>query len=325
MNVLGCMAANIPGTYVGTAPNANYFLYITEDVLVEAPIEEDNWLMAAERADSIGVYLINSSLGYNKFDAPLTAASYVYADMDGNTSLIVKAANKAVSKGMFVVNAQGNEGLSAWHYMLTPADGDSVYSVGSVDGSGLWGASGYGPTFDGRVKPDGCAMGKGTSLIGDNCLVGASNGSSFASPIMCGAIACLWQALPNLTNWQLRNLIKMSSDRYTNPTNTHGYGIPNFCTAYQIALGTSDVIAMDYTFAVFPNPLQGEFYLKSYDASIQELSYSLYGLNGNLIYRSGMIKSPVIYSDALRNVASGEYILLVSTINKQFSTKIVKQ
>jgi hypothetical protein len=142
---------------------------------------------------------------------------------------------------------------------------------------------------------------------------------------MCGAIACLWQALPNLTNWQLRNLIKMSSDRYTNPTNTHGYGIPNFCTAYQIALGTSDVIAMDYTFAVFPNPSQGEFYLKSYDASIQELSYSLYGLNGNLIYRTGMIKSPVIYSDALKNVASGEYILLVSTVNKQFSTKIVKQ
>jgi hypothetical protein len=164
MNVLGCMAANIPGTYVGTAPLANFYLYITEDWLSEQPIEEDNWLSAAERADSVGVYVINSSLGYNTYP-DLPSAAYTYNDLDGNTCLISKAANKAVSKGMFVVNAEGNEGAAAWHYMLPPADADSVYSVGTVDGSGNWGNSGYGPTFDGRTKPDGCAMGKGAMLI----------------------------------------------------------------------------------------------------------------------------------------------------------------
>jgi hypothetical protein len=325
MNVLGCMAANIPGTYVGSAPYGNFFLYITEDILVEAPIEEDNWLMAAERADSIGVYLINSSLGYNIYNAPLSSASYTYANMDGQTSLLVLAANKAVSKGMFVVNAQGNEGLSAWHYMLTPADGDSVYSVGSVDGSGLWGGSGYGPTYDGTVKPDGMAMGKGTSLIGDNCSVGAANGSSFASPIMCGAIACLWQALPHLKNWQLRNLVRMSSDRYTNTNNTHGFGIPNFCTAYQIALGTSDVQSIDYTFSLYPNPSQGEFYIKSYDPSITEFAVTIYDITGRLIYKSSKMVQSNYYVDALKNVPAGDYVVLISTVNKQYSSKITKR
>lgn len=324
MNVLGCMAANIPGTYVGTAPNANYFLYITEDVLVEAPIEEDNWLMAAERADSLGVYLINSSLGYNIFDAPLGSRSYSYDDMDGETSLIALAANKAVSKGIFVVNAQGNEGLSAWHYMLTPADGDSVFSVGSVDGSGLWAGSGYGPTFDGRVKPDAVAMGKATMLIGDNCTAGAANGSSFAAPTLCGAVACLWQALPHLKNWQLRNLIRMASDRYANPNNTHGYGIPNFCTAYQIALGTSDIQALDYSFAVYPNPVMDGFYLKSYEAG-QAYTFSLYDLTGRQVYRHNGMSSGAVYCDALKNQAAGEYVLVISSLNKLYSGKVLKR
>lgn len=325
MNVLGCMAANIPGTYVGTAPSANYHLYITEDVLVEAPIEEDNWLMAAERSDSIGVYLINSSLGYNQYDAPLGNASYTYADLDGKTSLIAQAANKAVSKGIFVVNAQGNEGYSAWHYLLTPADGDSVYSVGSVDGSGLWAGSGYGPTVDGQIKPDGSAMGKATSLIGDNCLVGASNGSSFASPIMCGGFACLWQALPSLTTWQLRNLIRMSSDRFTNPNNTQGYGIPNLCTAYQIALGTSDVQQFDYTVALFPNPVTESFTVKSYEGIAKEMSIKLFDLEGKLLYHDSRNNVSTLHCDALKNKPVAEYFLKISIEGKTYSTKVLKQ
>jgi hypothetical protein len=209
--------------------------------------------------------------------------------------------------------------------MLTPADGDSVYSVGSVDGSGLWGGSGYGPTYDGTVKPDGMAMGKGTSLIGDNCSVGAANGSSFASPIMCGAIACLWQALPHLKNWQLRNLVRMSSDRYTNPNNTHGFGIPNFCTAYQIALGTSDVQSIDYTFSLYPNPSQGEFYIKSYDPSITEFAVTIYDITGRLIYKSSKMVQTNYYVDALKNVPAGDYVVLISTVNKQYSSKITKR
>lgn len=325
MNVLGCMAANIPGTYVGTAPSANYFLYITEDVLVEAPIEEDNWLMAAERADSLGVYLINSSLGYNAFDAPLSASSYTYAQLDGQTSLIVQAANKAVAKGIFVVNAQGNEGYSAWHYLLTPADGDSVYSVGSVDGSGIWAGSGYGPTVDGQIKPDGCAMGKATALIGDNCLVGAANGSSFAAPVMCGGIACLWQALPTLTAWQLRNVIRMSSDRYTNPNNTQGFGIPNLCTAYQIALGTSEVEHFDYLFALYPNPVVDGFTVRSYDATNRNIELDIYDIQGRKISHEKKSNVTQVYSNALQHQPTGEYILTITTDKKVYTTKIIKR
>lgn len=323
MNVLGCMAANLPGDYVGTAPNANFHLYITEDWLSEQPIEEDNWLSAAERADSIGVYLINSSLGYNTYE--LAGASYTYSDMNGQSSLIARAANKAVSKGIFVVNAQGNEGASSWHYMLTPADADSVYSVGSVDGSNIWANSGYGPTFDGRIKPDGVAMGKATLLIGGNCLPGAANGSSFASPVMCGAIACLWQSAPNLTAFQLRRIVRMCSDHYTNPTNTVGYGLPNFETARSIVLGNGDLQQIDYTFTLYPNPVTGSFVIKSYDPSLQFLTYAIYDLNGRMVYQSKQFESSQFSSDALVNMPPGEYVLQLRSFHKIYTARIMKQ
>ena len=331
MNVMGCMAAKLDSTYVGTAPYGDFYLYITEDIGSEFPIEEDNWLSAVERCDSIGIDIVNSSLGYNKYDAPLSGSSYTYADMDGKTSLIVKAANMSVAKGIFLVNAQGNEGAGPWHYMLTPADGDSVYSVGSVDGSGNWANSGYGPNSLGVLKPDGVALGKGTSLIGGNCQVGISNGSSFASPIMCGAIACLWQASPSLTTWQLRQLIKMVSSKYTNIINgdsttatTLGYGVPNFCNAYNILLGTSDIQNIDYRFALYPNPNNGEFHVKSFDNSISNFSYLIYDLTGKIIFKSNAIYNSEFHCDALKKAASGEYILWISTPNKAFTTKIIK-
>lgn len=325
MNSLGCMAANKPGTYVGSAPNANYFLYNTEDINGERPIEEDNWLSAAERADSLGIYIVNSSLGYNVYDAPLAADSYTYQNLDGKTTMIAKAANKLSTKGVIVVQAQGNAGCEAWHYMLTPADADSTYSVGSVDGSGVWACSGHGPNFAGVIKPDGVAVGKAVMLVGGNCEIGSSNGSSFASPTMCGAIACLWQALPTKTAYQIKQLVKMSSDRYTAPTNTEGYGIPNFCTALSIATDVSDIKQMDYTFAVYPNPtLDGSFKVKSYVPSVKNFTYALYDMQGKCIFKSDKIYTDSFHSDALSHVAKGEYILMISTAEKVYSTKIMR-
>lgn len=155
MNVLGCMAGvrQDTSTYVGSSPDASFYLYVTEDVLSEQPIEEDNWLSGAERADSAGVDLINSSLGYNEYKAYNNSLFWDYnyaADFTGNQTLCAKAANKAWSKGIFVVNAMGNEGPNAWHYMLTPADADSIYSVGTVDLIPAWGGSGFGPSADGN-------------------------------------------------------------------------------------------------------------------------------------------------------------------------------
>jgi hypothetical protein len=324
MNALGCMAGNTPGTYVGTAPYANFHLYITEDITVEQPIEQDNWLSAAERADSIGIYVISSSLGYNIFDAGFTP--FAYADMDGKTTLIAKAANKASSKGMFVAIAQGNEGGSAWQYLLTPADADSAYSVGSVDGSGSWANSGYGPNYAGWVKPNGVALGKNVPLIGGSCAVGVSNGSSFACPILCGAIACLWQSVPTLTCWQLKNLVQMVSSKYNDSTywTTLGYGVPNLCLARQIALGTSDIQQVDYRFAIYPNPTQGAFDVKSFDPSVQKFTYSIYTTAGKLVYQNKEWNTQHFHSEALKNQAAGEYILLISTGTKMYTAKLMK-
>lgn len=310
MNVLGCMAANIPGTYVGTAPDANYYIYVTEDWLTEQPIEEDNWLSAAERADSAGVKLINSSVGYNTFDAP--HVSYTYADMNGQKSMIVKAANMAVSKGIFVCNAQGNEGTNPWHYMITPADGDSVYSVGSVNGSGIWGASGYGPTFDGRIKPDGVGMGTGAELIGGNCIIGVSNGSSFSSPMLCGSIACLWQAFPNLTAFQLRRIVRMASSKYNTPDNTLGFGIPDFCKAVDVITGTTDIEQIDYRFTVWPNPTTGQFTVQNFDAALRNLSYAVFDAAGKRIFQSTTLNQGNFVSDALVSQVPGNYYLMIS-------------
>lgn len=333
MNVMGCMAAYEPGTYVGTAPNADFYLYITEASAYEFPIEEDNWLSAAERADSIGVDMINSSLGYNKFDAPLHLSSYTYADLNGHKTLIAKTANMAVAKGIFVANAQGNEGAGAWHYLLTPADGDSVFSVGSVDGSGIWASSGYGPNASGQIKPDAVALGKAAMLIGGDCAPGASSGSSFATPILCGGIACLWQALPTLTTWQLRQIVRMSGSKYSvleNGTDsstafTLGYGIPNLCKAFEIATNTSDIQNINYHFALYPNPTNGIFTVNSFNQQQDLFSYTIMDLQGKVIKQSDRVYQNGFTSDALNHLPSGTYILLLSTHHQIYSTKIIKQ
>lgn len=325
-DVLGCMAGNIPGVYVGTAPYANFHLYISEDVGGERPIEEDNWLSAAERADSIGIKVVNSSLGYNTYDAPLGYMSYTYAQhLDGKTTMVAQALNKLSTKGVVVVQAAGNEGCANWHYLLTPADADSSLTTGSVDGSGIWACSGVGPNVAGVVKPDVMCMGKAVMLIPDACTTpGSANGSSFASPTMCGAVACLWQAFPNLTAVQIKQVVRMASDRYANPTNTEGYGIPNFCTAYSIATGTSDIQQMDYTFAVYPNPVHdGSFKIKSFTPSTREFSFTIYDLKGTLVYQSNKINNEV-YSEALKQVPSGEYLLIVTSGGKEYRSKLVK-
>jgi serine protease AprX len=327
-DALSCMAGNIPGTYVGTAPLANFYLYNTEDVGGERPIEEDNWLSAAERADSIGVRIVNSSLGYNSYDAPLTNQSYNYTThLDGKTTMIAQALNKLSSKGVLVVQAQGNEGCANWHYMLTPADADSAFSVGSVDGSGVWACSGYGPNSAGRVKPDVVCMGKAVMLVQDNCLLpGAANGSSFASPTMCGAVACLWQAFPTKSAYEIKQIIRMSADRYTSPNNTEGYGIPNFCKAYGIATNTTDIKNISNSFALYPNPtVDGVFQVKSFLSSPQPFSYSVYSMDGKRLYQSSQMVHTEFESDVLRTMPSGNYILGIHTLTQYFSTTVTRQ
>lgn len=231
-NVLSCMAANLPYLIMGTAPDASYYLFKTEDVGGEFRIEEFNWVAAAEYADSLGVDVINSSLGYTGFNDK--SMSYEYKDLDGKTAICTRGANIAVTRGMLVVNSAGNEGNGKWHYIGAPADAPNVISVGAVRGDGVKaGFSSFGPTADGRIKPNVSAQGHRARIASfRGYKVSSTNGTSFSSPIMAGMVTTLWGAFPEKTNWEIKDAIEAAGHQAMEPDSALGYGIPDFFRAY---------------------------------------------------------------------------------------------
>lgn len=226
-NVLSTMAAFKESQLVGTAFKASYVLLHTENDYSETKVEEANWLVAAEFADSIGVDVINSSLGYSDFDD--TNTNYTYADLTGNKALVTRAADWAAGVGMVVCVAAGNEGNKAWKYILTPADADSVLAVGAVDRTiRLASFSSLGPSADGRIKPDVAALGSGTTLVSTSGTVSAGSGTSFASPLLAGMVAGFWQAYPWLTAMEVMLYIRKAGHQAPKPDNLLGYGVPTF-------------------------------------------------------------------------------------------------
>ena len=229
-----CLSAIVAkqDAYMGAATEAEYYLFRTEEEYTESKKEIDNWVAAIEMADSLGLHIVSTSLGYTTFDD--AQMNFQYADMDGRTSRGAQAAVIAARKGMLLVVAAGNDGNKDWHYLSTPADADSVLTVGAVDvDKNIAAFSSFGPSADGRVKPEVCAMGKRTQLIHpqDNCIT-HSNGTSFACPLVAGMAACLWSALPEASNMEIRERIIRSADRYTAPHEQYGYGIPDAWMAY---------------------------------------------------------------------------------------------
>lgn len=237
LKVLSVLAANRPNIFVGTAPEAKYWLLRSEDSRSEFPIEEDYWATAAEYADSVGVDIINASLGYHTFHAP--AQSYTHEQLDGTTAYITRAAEMASSKGIFVEISAGNEGANSWGKIAFPSDAQNVLTVGAITrDSTIAYFSSRGPTADGRIKPDVVAVGLGTAVVASSGDVEPVNGTSFSGPIMSGLAACLWQSAPQLTSLELLDIIRTSSDRYTTPDGVYGYGIPNMKTAFLLAENT---------------------------------------------------------------------------------------
>ncbi len=226
-NVLSTMAAYEPTKMIGTAYGASYYLFRTEDAATEHNIEEINWLIAAEYADSAGVDVINSSLGYTTFDPP--SASYTYGQLNGNTALITKAADFAAATGMLVVVSAGNEGNKPWRYISAPADADSVLTVGAVDSLGFKAPfSSLGPTSDGRIKPDVVALGARAYVMSTGGAVVRSNGTSFSGPIVAGMVTCLWQANSTKTNLEIISMMRQIGSNASKPDNLLGYGIPDY-------------------------------------------------------------------------------------------------
>lgn len=231
--VLSVMAANKPNIFIGTAPDADYALIRSEDIDTETRAEEDSWTMAAEYADSIGADLINSSLGYSHWDGDSIGPRL--RDLNGKTFYISQTASMLADKGIVLCNSAGNEGSSSWHKINVPADADNILTVGAVDfDRNSTTFSSLGPSQDGRIKPDVCGPGKKVYVIDGSGRMTTNSGTSFASPIICGMTACLWQALPELNAKEIINLVRQSADRYQWPDNVYGYGVPDYAKALSI-------------------------------------------------------------------------------------------
>lgn len=314
---------NPPQAFVGTAPKASYYLFVTEDDGEESPAEEAYWVEALERADSLGVYVTNTSLGYQDFDN--SAYDHNYSDLDGQTTLGARGANHAFDKGMINVVSAGNDGYP-WDfgYVATPGDAPGSFTIGAVDSSGDYvDFSSYGPTVDGRVKPDVMAQGYGSAVVTPYGSVDYASGTSFSSPITAGAVASLWQAVPHLKNNVITQAIRESASLYTEPTFDMGYGIPNFGQALNalLQIGVEEQMR-DTHFALYPNPVRTDINI-SFPKNAEDADFALYNVLGKLIIQTKL--SPTQNQLDVSELPSGMYIASISSQNKTTTFKIIKE
>ncbi|GHA58214.1 S8 family serine peptidase [Pontibacter akesuensis] len=321
-SVLATMAAFAPGKYIGTAYSANYLLLRTEDAASEHNIEEINWLLAAEYADSAGADVINSSLGYTTFDEP--SVSYTYQDMNGNTTLVSKAADYAASTGILVVVSAGNDGNKPWQYISAPADADSVLAVGAVDSLGVRAPfSSFGPTADGQVKPDVVALGLNAYILNSAGNVVQANGTSFAGPIMAGFTTSLWQANLSKSNMEMIQLLRQLGSNYDNPNNSTGYGIPNYSRIVTSLPGVSLQERVYISNPVSKDPIiiaLGQEWLE------QPVEVQVLDATGKLIYRQSIQRAKAEQQLSLlpQQLQKGLYLCRIRSGSRAATLRFVK-
>ncbi|PTM08286.1 MAG: serine protease [Bacteroidetes bacterium] len=314
--VLSTMAGFIQEEFVGTAPDASYYVFRTEEAEHENPVEESYWVEAAERADSLGVDIINTSLGYKGYDNP--NYSYTSNDLDGNTAFITRGANIAFDKGMLLVNSAGNSGASG---VNAPADAAGVFSIGAVDLNGEYVSfSSQGSGIQSTQKPDVVARGAASYVIGPNNVIVQNNGTSFSSPIMAGGLACLRQALPDLTNAEIMQLVRESASQYTTPDYFLGYGIPDLANA--LATELSNQNSERTAFAIFPNPVKTDLQIL-FPNAIESAKLYIHDILGKLIMDATIQPFNPIN---LQQLSSGIYWLKIEAQGTDSkSLKLIKQ
>ena len=300
--VLSTMGGYVANQLVGTAPDAQYYLFITEDVASENPVEESNWVEAAEVADSLGVDVITTSLGYFEYDNP--NYSYTYQDINGTTSFISKGTDVAFSRGMICIASAGNSGNSGEPHIGVPADAMHVLAVGAVKPDETYASfSSIGPTFDGRIKPDVMAQGQAAVVSNTSGSIVTANGTSFSGPIMAGAVTSFWQAVPWATNQQVIDFVKQSADRFANPTEQYGYGIPDFQLAFdnaQLSVNQNTIVK----FLVYPNPVSDKLFI-SFPSTFSEGNITIYNTLGKIIFEKLIQNTDTSLS--LHFISSGIY------------------
>ena len=315
--VVSTMALNLPHKAMGSAPKAHYLLLRSEDEQSEFPVEEDYWVAAIEYADSLGVNIVNTSLGYNQFDD--STLNYTHKELTGRNSLMSRSADVAFDKGMLVVGSAGNEGNKPWLKITVPGDSKKMLTIGAIAlDSTIANFSSHGPTTDGRIKPDLVSIGRMTVTVGQTGLIGYTNGTSFSSPFLAGLIGSLWSVNPQLNRNELIDIVRHSAHKYHNPDSIFGYGIPDFQIAYQDVLKTlklenktvvNDLMQLSITD-------KGFLIIALKEAKYEHHSYALRILdeNGNLLLSDQFESSDYVYTltDALREENSEVYIVVQS-------------
>ena len=312
----------IQDQFVGTAPQASYYFFVTEYTPTETPLEEAHWVEALERSDSLGVDVVNTSLSYKGYDN--NNYTHSYEDLDGETTFAARGGNIAFDKGMILVCSSGNSGDSGSPFPGTPADSKGVLTIGAVDSNGNYSSfSSYGPTTDGRIKPDVMAQGSSSAVIDTDGNVDYSSGTSFSSPIMAGVVACLWQSRPEVPNSNIMQIVRESAHLFNNPTDQMGYGIPNFEEAYNALeiLGNENDFLLS-NFALYPNPVSSRINI-SFPQQIQNAQFTVHSILGKEILTTQISSTNNVVD--IETLTAGMYIATITSNDKSISFKVIKE
>jgi serine protease AprX len=325
-NVLSTMAACKPGTMIGTAPKANYWLLRTEDAAPESISEEYNWIRGAEFADSVGADVCTTSLGYTIFDFGLN--NHTYSQLDGKTAPMSVAATMAARKGMVVLNAAGNEGNGSWYYIAVPADADSIITVGAVNPSKQYaGFSSKGPTADGRIKPDLSAQGENAivCIYGAGCSQGS--GTSYATPILAGGVTCLLQFKKYAKPMEIIGALKATADSSSSPNNRVGWGVPNLCAASAHSLLAVPSLEKDGNMKVYPNPFSNELNISLQNIPVKNFTLTVKNVLGQIVYSGEYANengTKLIRLQESKDLNPGIYFVSINSPEFNITKKVVK-
>ena len=320
--VLSCMLSEKSGEMVGTAPESDYYLFRTEVIDEEFPVEEDYWIAALEYADSLGIDIVTCSLGYSTFDD--VSMNHEQEQLNGLTIPISIAANLAASRGMLLFNSAGNEGNKDWEKVNFPADAKHIITVGGIDKDSIRSSfSSLGLTADKRIKPDLMAMGSGVSVIDYSGKVKNSNGTSFSTPILAGLAACLWEALPNLNSFAMLDLLRESGNHFQNPDSLMGYGIADVYKAYlskQTGVGRTSISSEPVYISI--NPADNRLYInlinsEQYNRCVLDI-YTPLGIRMLSV-------SDLSGSIDISSLPKGVYIACLRIGYKQWVRKLIKR